>query len=122
MSFDPRDMATQGLFPGRVTTQLVANLGHFFLEVIIEKLPRGGPGTAGGAVNTAGRREKDKYKVTMRVMYKTRVWEYERVVSHITASVTAKLIGKPLPEDPDVTVYSVIEKENEDPTIEVYKK
>jgi len=122
MAFDHKNFATHGLYPGLVTTRSVANLGHFKLEVIIEKLPRGGPGTAGGAVRTRGRPEKDKYKVTMRVMYKTRVWEYERVVSHIAASVTAKLIGKPLPEDPSVTVYSVIEKENEDPNIEVYKK
>lgn len=122
MAFDHESMATQGLFPGKVTTRSIANLGHFKLEVIIEKLPRGGAGTAGRTTKLRNRPEKDKYKITMRVYYKTRVWEYEAVVGVVRAKVMANLLNKPLPEEPSVEVYSVTKKEQHDPTIEVYKK
>jgi hypothetical protein len=125
LAFDHQNFATQGLFPGLVTTRSVANLGHFKLEVIIEKLPRGGGGSADTTRLRKPRAEEDKYKVTIRVMYKTRIWEYERVVSKRTAEVTAKLLRAEMPREeaaPDITVSTVVEKPVTEPTIEVYKK
>lgn len=119
MPIDHKSYATEGLYPGLVTTQSVANLGSYIFEVIIEKLPVGPPGSAGGATDLS--RKKDKYKVTMRVRHKDRVWEYERIVGPKTAQVAARLIGKKLNE-PDVQVKSVTVVEGTDPTIEVYKK
>jgi len=124
MAFDHQNFATHGLYPGLVTTRSVANVGHFKLEVIIELLPDGPPGSAGGAISTRGRPKKDKYKVTIRVMYKTRIWELERELGQNMANVTAKFLGTELPEDPNVsvTVHTVDEKSLAGPLIKVFKK
>jgi hypothetical protein len=121
LAFDHQNFATHGLFPGLVSTRSIANLGHFELEIILEPV-RGGPGTA--RTTDLRRPKKDKYKVTIRVRHKTRIWEYERTVSHVTAQVAAKLIGKELPQHPaaNVHVFQVTETPETDPTIEVYKK
>ena len=76
MSFNHKDMATQGLWPKRAVHKLIANLGHWFaieIRVLEEK--------GGAATTTDLRSRKDKYKVIMRVTYKTRTWEFEQEVS-----------------------------------------
>lgn len=115
-------MATQGLYPGIVSTRSIANLGHFELEITIRR------GGGGGIADTtrlgpAGKKE-DKYIITIRVKYKTRIWEYERTVTEPTAKVAAKLLRTELPQEeaaPDIVV-TVQEKPVTEPTIEVYKK
>lgn len=122
MAFNHENMATLGLFPGQVTTQSVANLGHWFFKITF------GPGTAGGhgVVDRLRkkRRDEDKYTVTIDVRYKTKIWHYERTVSKITANVMAKLTGTTLPPRPNVEIKvdDVTVKDKQDPTIEVYKK
>jgi len=125
MAFNHENMATLGLYPGQVTTQSVANLGHWFFKITF------GPGTAGaggghGVVDRLRRkrRDEDKYTVTIDVRYKTKIWHYERTVSKITANVMAKLSGTTLPPRPNVEIQvdDVTVKDKQDPTIEVYKK
>lgn len=115
--FDHRNLAVEGLFPGLVTTQSVANLGLFDIEVIIQPIPVGG---GGGYAPTL---KPDKYQVTIRVTMKNgRRWTYTRVVSNTLARVFARLARINLETDPTkVTVHSVTLKH---PTtdIKAYKK
>jgi len=110
VSFDHENMAVQGLFPGLVTTQSVANLGHFKLEVVIVAPEGGPPGVADTTRITPPRRkEKDKYTVSIRVSYKTRIWYYQSEVDTWMATIVARLVGKQLnkPVDPEIVVKSV---------------
>lgn len=122
MAFDHKNFATHGLFPGLVTTRSVANLGHFKIEVTIERIRGGG----GGARTTdlRNRAEKDKYKVTIRVTYKQRWWEKETIVSQAMASVIAKMTGQQLmtDADPEIEVTSVREVKPDEPQIKVDKR
>ena len=120
MAFDPRDMATGGLFPGRVTPTVIANLGHFFsVEIEVVQVPgRGGVGT------TRLKNREDKYKVIMRVKYKTRTWEFEQEVSQKTASVIAKMTGAQIQQeqDPEINITSVQEVKPDDIIVKVEKR
>lgn len=114
MAFDHRDMALQGLYPGRTTPFSVAIMGHllFEVEVIIDR--------AGGAAPPKFRREEDKYTVTVRVTRKGKVWHFQREVSEVTANVMAKLTGIEIVQ-PEVDVTSVTVMYRADPEIEVEK-
>lgn len=100
--FDHRSLATDGLFPGLVSTFSVAIAGALLLDVIIEPIirPSGGGGYVPGA-------RKDKYKVTIRVSRNGKIWKYERVVTNTAARVLAKVLQVKLPEEPQITVHSV---------------
>lgn len=119
MAFDHENMAVQGLYPGLVTTSSVANLGHFKIEITVSPLGRGGP-----ADTTDLSKKKDKYLVTIRVTYKTRVYEYSREVGKWEANVYAKMLGVELmtPPDPTITMESVTVKQPEEITVEVTKR
>lgn len=120
MAFDHENFAVNGLYPGLVTTRSIANIGHLKVEVIIEPL---GPGR-GIADTTRLSKKKDKYKVTIRVTYKSRVYEYTSIVSSWIASIYARLLGvelKTIP-DPEITVESVTVRKPEDIIVEVTKK
>ena len=117
MVFDPRDMATQGLFPGRTNPFSVSVMGHLLFEVDIEIIA---PERAGGSAGT-GRREKDKYRVTIRVSRKDRKWDFETTVSEWFANVLARFIGKKIIE-PEVEVTSVTVRHKADPEIKVEKR
>ena len=115
--FDHRSYATEGLFPGLVSTRSVANLGAYIFEVIIELLPGG----AGRSPIAGQRHEKDKYKITIRVRHKDRVWSIESIVGKLTAQIAARLLRTKLVE-PEVAVTSVTVAESVEPTFEVFKK
>ena len=115
--FDHRSYATEGLFPGLVTTRSIANLGAFIFEVIIEPVLGG----AGRSPIARPRYEKDKYKITIRVRHKDRVWSIESIVGKLTAQIAARLLRTKLIE-PEVAVTSVAVAESVEPTIEVFKK
>ena len=118
---DPRDYATEGLFPGRCTTFGVATLGILIFEAEIKPERAGrGAGTTTRATHTS-RREKDKYKVTIRVRYGSRIWEYEAIVREITANVIARLLPNRRTE-PEVVVNSVATQTTTEPTIKVYRQ
>ena len=119
MAFDHENFALNGLYPGLVTTRSIANIGHLKVEVIIEPLGRGGP------VDTTDlSKRKDKYKVTIRVTYKSRVFEYYREVGRWEANIYAKMLGVELmtPPDPTITMESVAVKDPEEITVKVTKK
>lgn len=114
--FDHRNLATGGLFPGITTHRSIANLGHFEIEVTIERWPRGG----GGWYDQTD--DEDKYRITIRVTSKKgKVWDYSTVVSEETANVVAKLVNIKLHDHPTIVVHSVTVNA-QDPQIKVYKK
>lgn len=119
MAFDHENFAVNGLYPGMVTTRSIANIGHLKVEVIIEKI-RGGGGTAR---TTDLSRKEDKYKVTFRVTYKAKVYEYSSIVGSWRANVYAKLLGVELltPPEPTVTMESVNVVNPEEITVKVTK-
>ena len=119
MAFDHENFATNGLYPGLVTTRSIANLGHLKVEISIRR--KGGPGTAR---TTDLSRKEDKYIVTIRVTYGTRVYEYSREDGRWEANIYAKLMGVELSTlpDPVVTMDSVTVKQPEEITGKVTKK
>ena len=122
MAFDHENFALNGLYPGLVTTRSIANVGHLKVEVIIEPVT-----DIGRAINDTtdlSRRKKDKYKVTIRVTYKDRIYEYSSIVSGWIANIYARLLGVELkkPVDPTITMESVTVKKPEEITVEVTKK
>lgn len=121
MAFDHENFALNGLYPGMVTTRSIANIGHLKVEVIIQPITDVGRGTAD---TTRLSKKKDKYLVTIRVTYKTRVYEYSREVGRWEANVYAKMLGVELmtPPDPTITMDSVTVKQPEEITVEVTKR
>lgn len=119
MAFDHENFAVNGLYPGLVTTRSIANIGHLEIEIVIEGLAP--PGIAD---TTRLSKKKDKYKVTIRVTYKSRVYEYSSIVGEWLANIYAKLICVELkkPMDPIVTMESVTVKGPEEIIVEVTKK
>lgn len=118
MAFDHENFALNGLYPGMVTTRSIANIGHLKVEVIIEPLGRGGP-----VSTTDLSRKEDKYKVTFRVTYKSKVYEYSSIVGSWRANIYAKLLGVELitPPEPIVTMESVNVVKPEEITVKVTK-
>jgi hypothetical protein len=114
---DPKDIATEGLYPGRVSTFSVATLGYGFIEVTIEALAPG----RGSANTTQLSKEKGKYKITIRVRYKDWIWQKEYITSDKTASVVAKALKVQLPE-PVVVLTNVAVIEPDEPDIKVFKR
>ena len=86
--FEHKSFATEGLFPGLVTTRSVANLGHFEIEVIIEPV---GPTGGGGYSYIPTKNITDKYRVRIKVTYKCKKWEYESLVGSTMAKVVASI-------------------------------
>lgn len=121
MAFDHENFALNGLYPGMVTTRSIANIGHLKVEVIIEPVDDVGRGIA-DTTRISGR--KDKYKVTIRVTYKNRVYEYSSIVGSWVANIYARMLGVELkkPVDPTITMESVTVKRPEEITVEVTKK
>lgn len=109
--FDHRNFATQGLYPGLVSTRSVANLGHFEIQVIIEPVSQGGGGWAPVGLSY------DKYRIRIIVTRKGKTWEYEQIVSSTTAKIVAKVLKKKVAE-PTISVNSRIIESNE-PEIKV---
>lgn len=121
MAFDHENFALNGLYPGLVTTRSIANIGHLKVEVIIEPIVGG---RTGPASTTDLSKRKDKYKVTIRVTYKTKIYEYSREVGRWEANIYAKMLGVELmtPPDPTITMESVTVKDPEEITVKVTKK
>lgn len=121
MAFDHENFALNGLYPGLVTTRSIANIGHLKVDVIIEPITDVGRGIAD---TTRLSKKKDKYKVTIRVTYKTRVYEYSSIVGEWVANIYARLLGVELmkPVDPTITMESVTVKRPEEITVEVTKR
>lgn len=112
--FDHRSYATEGLFPGLVSTRSIANLGAFIFEVIIELVEP----AAGRSPIARPQYEKDKYKITIRVRHKDRIWSIDSVVSKLTAQIAARLLRTQLVE-PNVEV-SVVQPVM--PSVQVFKR
>lgn len=115
--FDHRNLATEGLYPGLVSTFSIAVLGTLEIEVIIEPVV---PSFGGGGVVLP---RKDKYKIKIRVKRKDKVWNYESIVSSTTARVIAKLM-KVEKKEPEVVLENVTArvKQDTEPQIKVIKK
>tara|TARA_R110000772_G_scaffold81358_3_gene173080 strand:+ start:295 stop:630 length:336 start_codon:yes stop_codon:yes gene_type:complete len=110
MAFDHRNFATEGLFPGLVTTRSIANLGSFEIEVTIT--PAGPAGGGGGYWEDVPQNKRD-YRINIRVTRKGKVWDYERVVNNWSAKVLAKLLKVKLPDDPKIIVHNVTVKKDD---------
>ena len=117
--FDHRNLATEGLYPGLVSTFSMAVLGLLEIEVIIEPVaPSFGGGGYGGVVLP----RKDKYKLRIIVRRKGKTWNYETIITDTTARVIAK-IAKVKKKEASVVLESVQAKiDREEPTIKVTKK
>lgn len=117
--FDHRNLATEGLYPGLVSTFSIAVLGALEIEVIIEPVV---PSFGGGGYGVP-LPQKDKYRVRIRIKRKGKVWEYENIVSSTTARIIAKLM-KVEKKDPEVVLENVRASivQDVDPTIKVTKK
>ncbi len=107
--FDHKNFATQGLFPGLVTTRSVANLGHFEIQVIIEPI-----GAGGGWVPVGP--QIDKYRVRIIITRKGKKWEYEQIVGSTMAKVAARILNTKIAE-PSITLGAI--KESKEPEIKV---
>ena len=121
MAFDHENFATHGLYPGLVTTRSIANLGHLKVEIIIEPVVGG---RSGPVSSTELSKKKDKYKVTIRITYKSRVYDYTSIVASWTANIFAKMMGVKLKKevDPTIAVNSVTVTKPDNITVEVEKK
>lgn len=117
--FDHRNLATEGLYPGLVSTFSIAVLGALEIEVIIEPVV---PSVGGGGYGVVLPR-KDKYKIKIRVKRKDKVWNYESIVSSTTAKVIAKLM-RVEKKEPEVVLENVTARVKQDiePQIKVIKK
>jgi len=117
--FDHRNLATEGLYPGLVSTFSIAVLGALEIEVIIEPVV---PSVGGGGFGVVLPR-KDKYKLRIIVRRKDKTWNYETIISSTTARVIAKL-NRVKRVEPQIVVESSAVKviEKEEPTIKVTKK
>ena len=92
--FDINSFATLGLYPGTVSVLSIVTLGHYSIEVIIEpEVPSLGGGTGAYLSPTP-----TKYLLKIRVSRKGKSWNYEGKISHTTAKVIAKFMGKELPK------------------------
>ncbi len=113
--FDHRNLATEGLYPGLVSTFSIAVLGALEFEITLEKI--GGGGFGGPVLR------KDKYRLSIVVRRKDRTWKYETVISQTFARVIAKLENVKKKE-PSIVVESVRARVEEmtEPTIRVTKK
>jgi hypothetical protein len=113
--FDHKNFATQGLYPGLVSTRSIANLGQFEFEVTIEPIPGSGGGGFSYTPLSVG---PTKYKIRIRVTRKGKTWEYEQIVGLTMAKVVAKVINKKIAE-PTISVVNTSMVENKDPVIKV---
>ena len=117
--FDHKNLATEGLYPGLVSTFSIAVLGALEIEVIIEPVV---PGFGGGGGFDVVLPRKDKYKLRIIVRRKGKTWNYETIITDTTARVIAKIAGVKKKEA-SVVVESVQAKiDREEPTIKVTKK
>ena len=93
--------ATEGLYPGLFKPIAFATVGAFTFDITIEPVYTGG---GGGYIPGA---KPDKYKITIRVNHKGKIWKIERVVSRTLAKVTAKLVGIELEPQPQISINSL---------------
>lgn len=108
--FDHRNLATEGLYPGLVSTFSIAILGALEFEIIIEpEVPLGG---GAGFVRPIDA----KYILTIRVSRKGKVWETKTKISYSTAKVFAKFLKIQLPQ---VEILDTNVVYQEEPHIEV---
>lgn len=116
---DHRSFATDGLYPGSVSTYSIALLGSFITEVIIEPvIPQS---TGGGGYLPLGR-VSNKYIIRIRIKRGSKVWEIAHEVNEYTAKVTAKFLGIKLPEIPNFAINSITETVKEPVLVKVFKK
>jgi hypothetical protein len=88
--FDKENLALGGLFPGLVTTNSIANLGTFTVEVIIQPVVSNG---GGGWVPVSRGQRPDRYLVTVKITYDGETYETSKVVDDDRAKIDAKLNG-----------------------------
>lgn len=90
--FNPLNLALGGFYPGLVTALSIANFGFFDVEVVIEPVvPSGGGG--GGFYPVQRNQKPERYRVTVRVKHKGKVYSESIIVDDHEARVTAKKNG-----------------------------
>ena len=101
---DPRNLAMNGLWPGAVNPLTLIVGGTFIAEIIIEPVQ---PSMGGGYIRNT---DLNKYKITIKIKFKKRVWSYSAIAGQTTAKVIAKL-NKIYINKTDIKVNSVKVKE-----------
>lgn len=117
MSFDHKNYALVGLFPGLVTTTSVANLGTTSISVSITPIVDYG----GGSIYHPAGSRNNKYKVKIIISRNGKTWEYERIVGETTAKVIAKVTGQKV-TSPTIKLNSISMVEQSSPIIKVKLK
>jgi hypothetical protein len=109
-------MATDGLYPGLFTPWSMSVLGVLEVEINIEPVR---PSLPGGSVTYTG--AVDKYKVTIVVRHKGKVWRYEKTVTQFIAKVWAKILRITL-RTPTIDITALQHRTNDSVNIKVTKK
>lgn len=116
--FNPKLLATGGFYPGLITTQAVANLGTFTVEVIIQPVvPSGG----GGWVPAPLGSKPDRYRVTVRVKHNGKIYTDSAIVDDIQAKVYAKLNGITFSHDTVMISVNGIQQFDHEVNIQILK-